>query len=400
MKRHLTSQVAEDLRRKMVLLSGPRQCGKTTFARSLFDKNDTQYLNWDQSADRKVITASELDTRKPVWILDEIHKFRNWRNWLKGLYDGHGHTSVAERHQILVTGSARLELYSRGGDSLQGRYFGHRLHPLTLSECVSAPVPDWKALTAASVSNSAEAQLQEALESLQRLGGFPEPFLGASDRLAARWRHGYGSRLIQGDVRDLERIQDLARLELLHDRLPDTVGSTLSINSLREDLEVAHVTLAKWLLVLEKVYSVFRVSPFGPAKIKAVKKEPKLYCWDWARVQGEGPRFENLVAVHLLRLAHWIEDTEGEKVELRYFRTVNGHEVDFVLLRERKPWIAIEVKHDDRPLDSNLKYLLERVRIPHAFQISLKGTKDFAPASINGCAIRILPARRFLAGIP
>ncbi|MGK5084013.1 ATP-binding protein [Bdellovibrionota bacterium FG-1] len=382
----------------MVLLSGPRQCGKTTFARGLYTPSEVHYLNWDRPADRKSIQASALDEQKDVWILDELHKFRRWRNWLKGLYDGFGHTSVPRRHKILVTGSARLELYSRGGDSLQGRYFGHRLHPLTLSEATGSVVPPWAELPKNILPLKKETQ--NILEDLQRLGGFPEPFLSGSDRHASRWRLGYGTRLIQEDVRDLEQVQDLARLELLYDRLPDTVGSVLSVNSLREDLEVAHVTLGKWITILERLYAVFRISPFGPAKIKAVKKEPKLFFWDWARVSDEGHRFENLVAVHLLRLAHWIEDTEGKKAELRYFRTVPGHEVDFVFLLEGKPWMAIEVKLDDRPLDSNLKYFLERVKVPHAFQISLNGNRNFSVPAINGCQIRILPASQFLAGIP
>jgi uncharacterized protein len=400
MDRHLKSSILEDLSKKMVLISGPRQCGKTTFSRGLFKSSETQYLNWDIPADRKALLGSELDPKKEVWILDEIHKNRRWRNWLKGLYDGFGHTTASPRHKILVTGSARLELYSRGGDSLQGRYFGHRLHPLTLSEAVGAPVPEWRELPVPSDESKSAPQRQEALEALHTLSGFPEPFLSASERQAARWRRGYSSLLIREDVRDLEQIQDLARLELLYDRLPATVGSTLSINSLREDLEVAHVTLAKWILILEKVYAVFRISPYGPAKIKAVKKEPKLFFWDWARVSEEGNRFENLVAVHLLRLVHWLEDTEGKHAELRYFRTVNGAEVDFVLLLEGKPWVAVEVKLDDRPLDSNLKYFLERVKVPYAFQISLSGKKDFSLPPINGCKVRVMPARDFLAGIP
>lgn len=400
MNRHLKSCVLEDLSRKMVLISGPRQCGKTTFARGLFREPETLYLNWDLPADRKALLALELDTKKKIWILDEIHKNPRWRNWLKGLYDGYAHTTVSPRHKILVTGSARLEFYSRGGDSLQGRYFGHRLHPLTLSEVMDAPVPHWKELPLASQKPGTHAERQEALEALQKFSGFPEPFLSASERQAARWRMGYSTLLIREDIRDLEQVQDLARLELLYDRLPATVGSTLSINSLREDLEVAHVTLAKWILILERVYAVFRISPFGPARIKAVKKEPKLFFWDWARISDDGNRFENLVAVHLLRLTHWLEDTEGKKAELRYFRTVNGVEVDFVVLLEGKPWMAVEVKLDDRPLDSSLRYFLERVKIPCAFQICLNGNKDFAPQPINGCKLRVMPARDFLAGIP
>lgn len=181
---------------------------------------------------------------------------------------------------------------------------------------------------------------------------------------------------------------------------PAIVGSVLSINNLREDLQVAFETARSWLGVFERVYGVFRVPPFGAPRVKAVKKEQKLDLWDWPRVEPEGPRFENLLAFHLLRLTHWLEDVEGEKVELRYFRDTQGREVDFILVRKGKPWMAIEAKLDDRPLAPSLKYLLERVKVPHAFQVSLNGKLDWRPPDINGCRIRILPATRFLASLP
>src|SRR5439155_27072639 len=175
------------------------------------------------------------------------------------------------------------------------------------------------------------------------LGGFPEPFLSANKKEAARWRLGYGARLIQEEVRDLEQVRELDRLELLYDRLGAVVGSVLSINSLREDLEVAFETASNWIAILERLDAVFRIAPYGPPRIKSVKKEQKLYFWDWPRAETEGARFENMIAMHLLRLVHWARDVEGEKLDLRYFRTRMGHEVDFMVLRSGKPWIAIEV---------------------------------------------------------
>ena len=231
------------------------------------------------------------------------------------------------------------------------------------------------------------------------LGGFPEPLFSGSEQESARWRLSYGARLIREEVRTLERVLDLDKMELLLDRLPETVGSVLSINSLREDMEVAFETIKNWISIFEKLYAVFRVPPYGAPRIKAVKKEQKLYFWDWAKVEDESHRFENLVALHLLRFIHWQADVMGEKWDLRYFRDTVGHEVDFILLRKGKPWAAIEVKTSEQDLDSNLKYLLERVRFPHAFQISLKGEKDWAPKPINGCSIRILPATRFLTNL-
>lgn len=378
----------------MVLLAGPRQCGKTTLARGLLERLGGEYFDWDVAAHRKALRGLALPEAARLWVFDEIHKFRGWRNWLKGVYDLHG-----ERHAILVTGSASLAAYSRGGDSLQGRYYMHRLHPFTLSEiCAVDVASDPDAIPG--LRTTAPHGAEEALAALDRLSGFPEPFLGGSDRTAARWRLGYGARLVREDVRDLEDFRDLDRIEMLFDALPGTVGSLLSINSLREDLEVAYRTAASWLAALERLYAVFRVPPYGPRRIRAVRKSQKLYFWDWARVENAGARAENLVLFHLLRLVDWLTDVHGEKAELRFFRDAAGREVDAVLLRRGKPWMAVEVKLDDGPLDRGLAYLLERVAIPWAFQVALRGRIDrYVPVGAGG-GVRLVPASRFLANLP
>jgi len=231
--RHLASQVEKDLKRKMVFVAGPRQVGKTTLACSL-PHGKAGYLNWDVPEDRQRIMGRELPT-SPLWVFDEIHKYRLWRNTLKGLYD-----AKKPSQQILVTGSARLDLYRRGGDSLQGRYHLLRLHPLSVAELGIQKVED--------------------LAQLISLGGFPEPFFGGEEVEARRWSREYRNRLVREDVVDLEQIQDLNTLELLMMRLPDLVGSPLSINALREDLQVSHKTLSRWLLALERLYALFRIS--------------------------------------------------------------------------------------------------------------------------------------------
>lgn len=378
----------------MVLLAGPRQCGKTTLAKSLLERLGGEYFDWDVAAHRKALRGLALPEAERLWVFDEIHKFRGWRNWLKGVYDLHG-----ERHPILVTGSARLAAYSRGGDSLQGRYFMHRLHPFTLSELCAKDIPD-DPDEMAKLPSAAPKEAAAALDALGRLGGFPEPLLGGSDRRAARWRLGYGARLVREDVRDLEDFRDLDRIELLFDTLPGTVGSLLSINSLREDLEVAYRTAASWLAALERLYAVFRVPPYGPRRIRAVRKSQKLYFWDWARIEGEGARAENLVMSHLLRLVDWLTDVHGEKTELRFFRDAAGREVDAVLLRRGKPWMAVEVKLDDGPLDRGLAYLVERVAVPWAFQVALRGHVDRHVPIGAGGGVRLVPASRFLANLP
>ena len=396
--RRILQAIQKDLSRKMVLLAGARRCGKTTIGRALAKSMKGQYYNWDIASDRKKIRKYELDPDAGLWVFDEIHKMRHWRNWLKGLFDEHqGH------HQILVTGSAKLEVYGRGGDSLQGRYYLHHLHPFTFSELQQIP----QANTTINIIDgipklpiNAKKGAEKLLRQLENMGGFPEPFLSASTTEAARWRTSYFHRLVEEEVRSLEGIKNLDQMELLLDRLPETVGSVLSINSLREDLEVAFETVKNWIRIFENLFSVFRIPPFGPAKIKAVKKEQKLYFWDWAAVPDMAHRFENLIAVHLMRLCHWCEDLYGEKVELRYFRTRMGHAVDFILLRKGKPWVAIEVKDSDRPVDPNLKYLLQKVSFPYAFQISRLGIKDYETESIGGCRVRVMPAIRLLANLP
>lgn len=392
--RRAEAPVEADLATKMVLLAGPRQCGKTTMARRLLERLGGEYFSWDVPAHRKTLRENLLPEDAALWVLDEIHKFRGWRNWLKGIYDLH-----ADRHAILVTGSARLDTYRRGGDSLQGRYFLHRLHPFTFSELCGIGVdgdPDRVPELAAAAPRGAA----DSLAALLRLGGFPEPLLSGSDTRAARWRLLYGTRLVREDVRDLEAFRDLDRIELLYDRLPDVVGSLLSINSLREDLEVAFETVRSWIAALERLYAVFCLAPHGPPRIKAVKKSQKLYLWDWSRIESEGARAENLVVFHLLRLTHWLADVHGEKAELRFFRDSVGHEVDAIVVRNRKPWMAVEVKLGDEPLDSGLRYLVQRVTIPHAFQVSMRGRVDRFQPDAGRTGVRFVPATRFLANLP
>jgi predicted AAA+ superfamily ATPase len=393
--RRQTQYVRADLQKKMVWLAGPRQCGKTTIAEVLLDEIGGHYYNWDFAADRLALQRNELDQKAKLWVFDELHKYRRWRNWLKGVYD-----TQKAKHRVLVTGSARLDVYGRSGDSLQGRYFKHRLHPFTWSELCGLPAPETLE-QALSLALSREGKgHDEEWSALDRLGGFPEPLLGGSEVDAKRWRLSHGELLIREDVRTLENVRDLDRLELLYDRLPLTVASVVSINSLREDLEVAFETVRHWLSILENIYAVFRVPPFGAPKIKAVKKEQKLYMWDWSRVPSEGPRFENLVALHLLRFVHWAEDVLGEALELRYFRDVVGHEVDFILLRDDKPWLAIECKHTGRGIDPNLSYLCERVQVPFAIQLSRNPTAHVEHPRVRNTRVHALSARAFLSGLP
>ena len=364
--RYLAAPLRADLARKMVFVAGPRQVGKTTLALALPRARDA-YLNWDVSAHRECILRGELP-QGPLWILDEIHKYRRWRNYLKGLYDGR-----PRGQKILVTGSGRLDLYRFGGDSLQGRYHLLRLHPFSAAE----------------LGMSRPAQLLDLL----RLGGFPEPFLGGSETQARRWSREYRTLLVREDVAALERIQDLGHLELLMLRLPELVGSPLSVNALREDLQVSHKAVVNWIGALERLYAVFRLSPFGSPRIRAVKKEQKHYHLDWSVVPVDAPRFENLVACHLLKWVHFEQDTQGRDLELRYFRDIDGREVDFVVVEGRRPVLLVECKWSDAEPDRSLRYFKARFPEADAWQLSAVGTKDYQTPE----GIRISPALRLLA---
>ena len=359
-QRYLRPTVEADLARKMVFIGGPRQVGKTSLARSLLPRPECE-LNYDITAHRLAILQHELPAGD-FWFFDEIHKFRGWRNFLKGLFDEHG-----KEKRILVTGSARLDLYRHGGDSLQGRYFQLRLHPFSVAE-LGGHV--------------------DTLPALLALGGFPEPFLSGSERFARRWTLGYRERLIREEITSLESISDLGKLELLVLSLPDRVGSPLSLNALREDLQVSHQTVARWTDILERVYGIFRIAPFGAPKLRAVKKERKHYHYDWSVVSMPGARFENLVASHLLKWVEFQIDTEGRPLELRYFRDTDGREVDFVVTENAKAIALVECKLGDDSVSPGLKYMKTRFPEAQAWQVSASGTRDF----VNAEGIRVAPA--------
>ena len=363
--RYLAAAVRHDLARKMAFVAGPRQVGKTTLALGLPGAREA-YLNWDIAAHREQILEGKLPPGK-LWIFDEIHKYRRWRNYLKGLYDGR-----PRGQRILVTGSGRLDLYRFGGDSLQGRYHLLRLHPFSVAE----------------LGLERPADLLELL----KLGGFPEPCLSGSEVEARRWSCEYRTLLVREEVAALERIQDLGQLELLVLRLPELVGSPLSLNALREDLQVSHRALSAWIAALERLFALFRLAPHGAPRIRAVKKQQKHYHFDWSLVPSEPARFENLVACHLLKWVHFEQDTQGRDLELRYFRDLEGREVDFVIVENRRPRLLVECKWEDAEPDRNLRYLKARFPAAEAWQLSAVGRKDYQTRD----GIRVAPALALL----
>lgn len=367
-KRYLIKQIQADLDKKMVFVAGARQVGKTTLAKEILTSQEG-YLNWDIAEHRERILKRELPSVNFI-VFDEIHKYHFWRNYLKGIYD-----KMAEDIKILVIGSAKLDYYRYGGDSLQGRYHFLRLHPFSIAEL--------------------NIKTLNELKELLTLSGFPEPFLSGSEVEARRWSREYRNLLIREEITSLEKVSDLGNLELLALRLPKLVGSPLSINSLREDLEVSHKTASKWLDILERLYAIVRISPFGAPKIRAVKKEQKHYHYDWSIVPELSMRFENMVAMHLLKWVHYEQDTKGRDLELRYFRDIDGREVDFVITENLDPISFVEVKWNDAGIVKGLKYLKQRFPKTQAFQISAEGKKDYVTPE----GIRVCPALKFLQSL-
>jgi hypothetical protein len=367
--RYLNAHIKADLKEKMVFLGGPRQVGKTTFSQQLIsDYHDGHpaYLNWDDLIDRKIIQNGDWPRGQKLIVFDEIHKFKNWRSLIKGFYD-----KFKNSHQFLVTGSARLDYYRKGGDSLLGRYHYYRMHPLTLPEIAPLKIPN-------------------PLSTLLKFGGFPEPFLKKSDASLKRWHRQRKERIVYSDIRDLENIKEISNIEILINALPERIGSPLSRKNLAQDLDVDFKTIERWLTVLENVYYCYRISPFGPPRIRAVKKEQKLYLWDWSELTDVGSRWENFVAGHLLKYCHFIEDTEGDTMELRFLRDVDGREVDFVVLKNKKPLFAVECKSGEKSASPHLKYFADRTPIPMFYQIH-QGSKSYSVSD----KIHVLPFADF-----
>ena len=385
--RYLTTYIVDDLKDKMVFVGGPRQVGKTTLSRDFVAAHfkSNAYFNWDNRADRKAIIAASWPGDAELLIFDEIHKYRQWKGLIKGEYD-----KLKDTFKFLVTGSARLDLYRRGGDSLQGRYHYYRLHPFTLAETEGI-------LYKSSILKElpiGQGFHQDTLNELDVFGGFPDPYIKQSKRQLRRWHNEKIERMFREDILDIQSIRDIGNMKLLSDILSSKVGSLLSLNAIREDLEVSHRAVTHWMDILESFYYHFRIYPYSTKKIRSLKKEPKLYLWDWSEVEDEAARFENLIASHLLKFVHFITDYEGYRAELYFLRDVDKREVDFLVTIDAKPWFAVEAKLSDTNLSPNLLYFKERLSVPYVYQTVKREKIDRLEKGA-----RIISAGKFLSGL-
>jgi predicted AAA+ superfamily ATPase len=346
----------------MVFIGGPRQCGKTTLAKSFLNKEFKGiYLNWDRTSDRKKILSGEWVDEENLIILDEVHKYKKWKTLIKGYYD-----TEKEKHNFLITGSARLDIYQRGGDSLLGRYHYWRLHPFSLFD-----IP-------------AKIKPKDALTRLMTVGGFPEVFLDNDLRSARRWREERSRRILREDIRDLEQLQHIDLLELMLDFLRGRVGSTLAVSNIAQEIGVSPVTAAKWLKILEKMYIIFIIRGYDKKLTRAVHKPIKVYFYDTGEVIGDDSiRFENLVANHLLQKVHFLGDYEGFRMGLYYVKDKNQREVDFLITQNNKPVELIEVKLSDETPAPNLISFAEKLNVTKATQLVLETKKMWSKNKLH-----------------
>jgi len=348
---------------KMAFVSGPRQCGKTTMAKLLLKQRKSGcYYNWDETKFRRQWTKNphlllpDISKKiKPIIILDELHKAKIWKRNLKGLYD-----TQEGQYDILVTGSAHLNVYRKGSDSLMGRYYHFRLHPLSVSELLKNryfSAPELLVFTALQASH-ASAQAEKTLKNLYQFGPFPEPLFAANTRTLNLWQRNRIEKIVREDLRDLSRLPELSQVEMLVSLLPERAAQPLSIKALSEDLEVAYTTVKRWLNYLNELYYCFALKPYSKSSTRALKKESKLYLWDWSEIENKGARFENLIALHLLKYCHYLTDTGVGNFELRYLKNKEKQEIDFLILRDNNVFLAVEAKYtDEKPSDSWSKFM-------------------------------------------
>ena len=357
-KRSLNSEIKQLAldNNKMALISGPRQVGKTYEAGQISKEyyRSQDYLNWDNVEFRKKWQQSptELLTSDCI-IFDEIHKAKNWKTTLKGIFD---HNS--EKKSIIVTGSTRLETFRRGGDSMMGRYFHFRLHPLTLGELVSPVIipPDDFLIQVSSLTSKTKKSHRTKLDTLFNFGGFPEPYLKKDKRFSNLWQKGRLEKLVRVDLRDISRIMELGQIEVFCSILPDRIGSVLSVKSLSEDMEVSYNTIKSWLKYLTALYYLYEIKPFSLKIPRSIKKEGKTYLWDHSVIKDKGARLENMVANHLLKAVNYWTDIGYGEFSLNFFRDKQKREVDFVIIRDGTPWAIFEVKSSGDNFSPHIDY--------------------------------------------
>jgi hypothetical protein len=405
LKRELYVRIWEELsaEKSMVLLAGPRQCGKTTLAKAIAEGfSNNIYLNWDIATDKRRLVDDPYffrhllrkDETRPLVLFDEIHKYKDWKNYLKGVYD-----QFHDEYLFLISGSGRLDTYQKGSDSLAGRYYLFHLWPLTLAELHNTDCSlDEFRRNPTSVSSGDTAAFGKTWLRLASFSGFPEPFVAAKERTHRLWSSTYHRQLIREDIRDLSGVKNIDDVEILFSLLPLKVGSPLSITNLATDLKVAYNTVKSWLNILERFFLIFTITPWTGQISRALHKERKTYLFDYTLIENEESKFENMVALELFRaVSNWNDMGFGE-YGLHYIRTKEGREVDFLISEGRRPMLLIEAKYGDETPAANLLRFQAALGIP-AIQL-LAQAEGFKRLTNGNCPLLVTPAAWWLPTLP
>lgn len=382
--------------RQMAFITGPRQVGKTTLAMAIGGEAGTRYLNWDDFDDRDLLLAGpavlaerlgldRASEQPPLVIFDEIHKYAKWKQYIKGFYDRY-----KDRCNIIVTGSARMDSFRKGGDSLMGRYFNYRLHPFSVAELLAGPMPEKEYGEPRKVSD-------KDYQALLQWGGFPDPFIKRERRFYNRWSRLREQQLLREDIREMTRVQELDQLEMLALLLRNQVGQLTSYASLAKKIRVSIDTVRRWVLVLEALFYCFTVRPWSKNVTRSLLKEPKYFLWDWSQCPDEGSRCENFIASHLYKAVHFWTDTGLGDYALHYVRDKEKREVDFLVTKDAKPWLLVEVKKSPATaLSASLKHFSKAMAVPHAFQVAVED--GYENVDVFACKTpMIVPAKTFLS---
>ncbi len=387
----------------MVFMAGPRQAGKTTLAQAISEGYANRvHFNWDVVTDRARLArepyffeaVQRRDTSKPIVIFDEIHKYRDWKNYLKGVYD-----RFHDEYQFLVTGSGRLDTYRRGGDSLAGRYFLFHLWPFTLAELVDRRTTLDEFLShPLSFVPDEDKTAEDAWRRLARFSGFPEPYVRGKPAAYRRWSTAYHSQLIREDIRDMTGIRSIGDMETLFSLLPERVGSLLSITSLSEDLKVSFNTMKSWLDTLERFYLIFSIAPWTRRVARATHKARKTYLFDYAVIDDDAARFENMVALELFRAVSAWNDLGYGPFGLHFARNKEKEEVDFVVTEKRRPVLLVEAKAGETRVEAALRKFQDQLKAP-AVQLTNEG-EGFRKVTNGDQTILVAPAYMWLPRLP
>ncbi|MCG2726127.1 MAG: AAA family ATPase [Elusimicrobia bacterium] len=403
-KRNIGENIKSILKKhnKMMFISGPRQAGKTTLAKSLLKASGQGlYFNWDIIKDQKKLIKdpyffekiSRVPSKKSLIVFDEIHKYAKWKNYLKGVYDGYG-----DEFLFIATGSGRLNLFKKGGDSLLGRYFSLQLFPLSLGEIIGNK-PNWKAFKKQLAAPFSRRDSRKIYERLLKYSGFPEPFSKNDEEFYNMWFQERKTLLIREDIRNAYAIREISNIEVLSNVLPEKIGAPLSINSLREDIKVSFDSIKSWFLILEQFYYLFRIQPFSKSIARALKKEPKIYLYDWVEINNDASRFENIIAFHLYKAVNLWRSLGQANTNLFYIRDKEKREADFLITEKNNPFLLIECKLNDEMLSENLAVFQRKLKIPVAIQLVNK-KNVCKKLKQNGFTQWILSADKFLAILP